>query len=402
MRAPPRAHAIFGLSGVIVGDTADAILYAGCRQGRVPRSGPTGKAWPQAADMPQINLGRTLGLAVVLASDAPLLLLDERLLVVAASDSFCAAFGIDPDTVTGQSIYALDNQQWDLPRLHSLIDATLSGAAEVEAYEVDIETSGGGLRRLVLKAQRLDYGDSLHTRMMITVVDVTDARASEKRQKSLVIDNAALLHEMQHRVANSLQIIASILMQSARKVQSKEARGHLSDAHQRVMSIATLQRHLAHSDGSAVELEPYLAQLCASIGASMIYDREQLTLTTAVDPVSVGGDMSVSIGLVVTELVINALKHAFPDGRQGHVIVGYAAKGDDWTLSVSDDGVGIPETGADSQAGLGTRIVQALAKQLGAEITVKDTAPGTRVSLVHTKAIARDVAANDPAEETAV
>jgi len=352
--------------------------------------------------MPQINLGRTLGLAVVLASDAPLLLLDERLMIVAASDSFCAAFGIDPATVTGQSIYALDHHHWDLPRLHSLIDATLAGAAEVEAYEMEVETSTGASRCVVIKAQRLDYGDREQTRMLVTVIDVTDERQNAKRHKELIHSNAELLHEMQHRVANSLQIIASILMQSARKVQSKEARGHLTDAHQRVMSIATLQRHLAHSDAGAVELEPYLAQLCASIGASMIYDREQLTLTTAVDPVSVGGDISVSIGLVVTELVINSLKHAFPDGRHGHVIVGYTAAGDDWTLSVSDDGVGIPETGEESQAGLGTRIVQALAKQLGAEITVKDTAPGTRVSLVHTKAIAREVAANDAAEEAAV
>ncbi|KQZ71519.1 histidine kinase [Sphingopyxis sp. Root214] len=355
-----------------------------------------------AADIPSINLGRTLGLAVVLASDAPLLLLDEKLAIVAASDNFCAAFGIDPHTVTGQTIYDLDYHHWDLPRLHSLIDATLSGAAEVEAYEMEIETSAGAERCVVIKAQRLDYGDIHHTRMLVTVIDVTDARASEKRQKSLVQDNAALLHEMQHRVANSLQIIASILMQSARKVQSSEARGHLSDAHQRVMSIATLQRHLAESGGGAVELEPYLAQLCASIGASMIYDREQLTLTTHVDPVSIGGDVSVSMGLVVTELVINALKHAFPGGRHGHVVVGYVAQGNDWTLSVSDDGVGMAEDAERSRAGLGTRIVQALAKQLGAEVAVENVAPGTRVSLTHTAQIARRVAANDEAHIAAV
>ncbi|OWQ92669.1 sensor histidine kinase [Sphingopyxis witflariensis] len=355
-----------------------------------------------AADNPPINLGRTLGLALVLASDAPLLLLDENLAIVAASDSFCAAFGIDPDTVTGQTIYDLDHHHWDLPRLHSLIEATLSGAAEVEAYEMEIKTSAGAVRCVVIKAQRLDYGDGLNTRMVVTVIDVTEERQNEKRHKELVHANAALLHEMQHRVANSLQIIASILMQSARKVQSDEARGHLSDAHQRVMSIATLQRHLAGSDGETVELEPYLAQLCASIGASMIFDHEQLTLTTRVDPVSISGDISVSMGLVVTELVINALKHAFPDGRPGHVVVGYAATDDDWTLSVSDDGIGMEEDPERSQAGLGTRIVQALAKQLGAEIAVEDTAPGTRVSLTRTVQIARQVAANDEAQIAAV
>jgi PAS domain S-box-containing protein len=355
-----------------------------------------------AADNPPINLGRTLGLALVLASDAPLLLLDENLAIVAASDSFCYAFGIDPETVTGQTIYDLDHHHWDLPRLHSLIDATLSGAAEVEAYEMDIKTSSGAVRRVVIKAQQLNYGDDLNTRMMVTVIDVTEERQNEKRHKELVHANAALLHEMQHRVANSLQIIASILMQSARKVQSDEARGHLSDAHQRVMSIATLQRHLAGSDGKTVELEPYLAQLCASIGASMIYDREQLTLTTRVDPVTISGDVSVSMGLVVTELVINSLKHAFPGGRDGHVVVGYAANGDDWTLSVSDDGIGIAADAEASKAGLGTRIVQALAKQLGAVIQIEDAAPGTRVSLTHTAQIARQVAADDEAEIAAV
>ena len=238
--------------------------------------------------------------------------------------------------------------------------------------------------------------------MLVTVIDVTDMRASEKRQKELVSDNTALLHEMQHRVANSLQIIASILMQSARKVQSKEARGHLSDAHQRVMSIATLQRHLAESDGGAVELEPYLAQLCASIGASMIYDREHLTLRTQVEPVSIGGDISVSIGLVVTELVINALKHAFPDGRIGHIVVGYVVSGNDWTLSVSDDGIGMIKNSKAAKAGLGTRIVQALAKQLGADISVEDCEPGTRVSLTHSAQIAGQEAGKDEMEGPAI
>ena len=165
-----------------------------------------------AADQSSINLGRTLGLAVVLASDAPLLLLDENLAIVAASDSFCDAFGIDPDQVTGQTIYDLDHHHWDLPRLRSLIDATLSGAADVEAYEMEIETSAGAVRCVVIKAQRLDYGDIHHSRMLVTVIDVTEERQNQKRHKELIHANAALLHEMQHRVANSLQIIASILM----------------------------------------------------------------------------------------------------------------------------------------------------------------------------------------------
>jgi two-component sensor histidine kinase len=118
----------------------------------------------------------------------------------------------------------------------------------------------------------------------------------------------------------------------------------------------------------------------------MIPDREKLTLAVEADEGSAAADVSVSLGLVVTELVINALKHAFPDGRSGHIVVGYRSRGPDWTLSVSDDGVGMATGTAPAKGGLGTSIVQALAKQLGAEIRVTNTDPGTSISLVRLSA----------------
>ena len=121
---------------------------------------------------------------------------------------------------------------------------------------------------------------------------------------------------MQHRVANSLQIIASVLMQSARRVQSEEARGHLQNAHRRVMSIAAVQRQLSHVQRRQRRTScTYLTQLCESLGASMIADK-RLSISVTVDDSVVEADVSVSLGLIVTELVINALKHAFPDQRR--------------------------------------------------------------------------------------
>ena len=128
---------------------------------------------------------------------------------------------------------------------------------------------------------------------------------------------------MQHRVANSLQIIASILLQSARRVQSDETRGHLQDAHSRLMSIAAVQQHLAASRLGKVELRPYLIQLCKSLGASMIHDAKVLSIEVVVDESVTDADISVSLGLIVTELVINALKHAFPGHRaRGSLLLG--------------------------------------------------------------------------------
>jgi two-component sensor histidine kinase len=325
-----------------------------------------------------------LALAVVASSTAPLLLLDGDLNVVAASDSFCRSFTIDPAEINGQEIFKLGDGEWNARRLRSLLTATLSGAVSVEAYEMDLLVTGQEPRRLMLNAQKLAYGQDAPVRLLLTVADVTDARAAAKLQDDLMREKAILLQEVQHRVANSLQIIASVILQSARKVGSDESRTYLNDAHSRVMSVAALQQQLAESRLGAVELRPYFTQLCQSIGASMIHDHELVSIDVDIDDSAVDPEISVSLGLIVTELVINCLKHAFPEHRGGKIVVGYQAHGPNWTLSVSDDGVGMPA--ADSVTpGLGTSIVEALGSQLKARVKVTGAHPGTIVSVVHTQ-----------------
>ena len=163
-----------------------------------------------------------------------------------------------------------------------------------------------------MNAHTLDYFEAESIRVVVAITDVTSQRLAEKHKDDLVREKQLLLQEIQHRVANSLQIIASVLLQSARKVQSHETRDHLRDAHNRVMSIAMLQKHLSATTVKHVALRTYFNDLCMSIGASMIGDPERLSLTTHIDNSVVDPDTSVSLGLIVTELVINSLKHAFP------------------------------------------------------------------------------------------
>lgn len=322
-------------------------------------------------------------LAVVVSSNEPLLLLSEDLKVIAASASFCRTFAIDPATVCGKRLNELGNGEWAMPKLASLLQATASGKARIEAYEIDLKRPNQKLRQLVVNACTLDDGDIDNIRLLLAVTDVTDARAETRLKDDLVRDKALLMQEVQHRVANSLQIIASVLMQSARRVQSEEVRGHLHNAHHRVMSIAALQRQLSSSGGGAVELRAYLTQLCQSLGASMIGDHDRLSIQVTVDNTAVAADFSVSLGLIVTELVINALKHAFPDERTGIILVDYRSAGTDWTLSVTDNGVGMPAGSDAPKAGLGSGIVEALARNLLGEIQVSDTDPGTAVTISH-------------------
>jgi two-component sensor histidine kinase len=331
--------------------------------------------------LPYVEAASTL--AVIASSHEPLVFLDDRLRVIAASASFCKAFAIDPAVVPGRLLSELGDGEWAIPQLASLLKATASGSATIEAYELDLVRSGREIRNLVMNANRLEDGVEAHVRLLLAISDVTDARAAAKQKDDLVREKAILLQEVQHRVANSLQIIASVLMQSARKVQSAEARGQLHDAHHRVMSIAAVQRQLATSSLDDVVLRPYFKQLCESLGASMIRDPKRLSIAVTVDDSAVTADSSVSLGLIVTELVINALKHAFPARRHGVIAVDYRSEGANWSLSVKDDGIGMPKGSEAPKPGLGTGIVEALAKQLAAEIVITQTAPGTSVSIVH-------------------
>jgi two-component sensor histidine kinase len=188
---------------------------------------------------------------------------------------------------------------------------------------------------------------------------------------------------MQHRVANSLQIIASILLLKARTVQSEEIRDHLRDAHQRVMSVATVQEQL-HASGlnENINIGSYLSKLCESLAKSMVGDRRPVSLKVEATAGAAVSDVAVSLGLIVTELVINVLKHAFPSGEAGEILVKYEAQNSGWQLSVADNGSGPNEApGEAPHTGLGTSIVEALVHQLNATVHKSSGPQGTTVTI---------------------
>ena len=324
-------------------------------------------------------LALTLAQAIIEASHAPVILLDTTLNVVSASASFCHEFEIDPAAIYGKPIFDMGTGEWDRPQLRSLLSAIESGV-QIDAYELDLRARDGAVRHLVLNAQRVDHLGIESTRILVAVADVTKRRAAEHRTAELLREKELLLREVQHRVANSLQIIAAVLLQGANAVRSEEGRAQLTDAHQRIMSVAAMERELANSKAGQVQLRPYLQKLCQSIGRSMIEGYRGIKLEVKADDSALAATSAASIGLIVTELVINALKHAFPAGRGGKILVEFQSQDSGWSLSIADDGIGT--RGGASTAGLGTSIVDALAMQLGAEIQRTDAAPGVRVSLL--------------------
>jgi chemotaxis protein methyltransferase CheR len=337
----------------------------------------------------QFEESRAFAQAIVDTVREPFLVLDQDLRVIAASRSFYSAFRVDVDDTQGRLLYALGDGQWDIPKLHLLLEKIVPEHGVMEGYEVEHDFPGLGQRTMLLNARKVFYEGGSHTTILLDIEDVTVQRALERDKDELLRQKEMLFDELQHRVANSLQIIASIILMKARSVQSEETRLHLHDAHKRVLSIAAVQKQLhASGTGGAIEITPYLTRLCETLSNSMIGGSRPISL----DVVGAGGSVTArqaeSLGLIVTELVMNALKHAFADDDvEGRVTVAYDMEGSDWTLSVSDNGVGKPKGGVTKEKpGLGTGIIKALSQQLDAVVETVAGSEGTTVSITHATA----------------
>jgi len=295
----------------------------------------------------------------------------------------------DPAHTLGRPFFALGGGQWDIPALRLLLETIIPEHRSMEGFEVEHEFPRLGRRTMLLNARLVRYEDKSKPTILLAFRDVTAQRAIEQEKQELLehterllAQQQTLLREMEHRIANSLQIIASILLLKASAVTSEETRHELRDAHQRVMSVAAVQSHLHAAEGiDEIDIEDYLRKLTAGLADSMIH--QGIDLEVKADPGTLASSVAVSLGLIVTELVINAVKYAFPTARTGALIlVQFEFDGKDWKLSVSDNGTGrLGSPAPRKPGGLGTAIVSALARQLEAQTHEASGPEGLRVEV---------------------
>jgi two-component sensor histidine kinase len=207
-------------------------------------------------------------------------------------------------------------------------------------------------------------------------------RQRNERQLRMALDRQqVLLNEINHRVKNSLQIVAAMLQLQANAADDDLIRAHLTEASGRVSAIGRAYERLSHdANVESINLGPYLQQVCAdAVGAyRCILDFD------AAPGIELDPDRAISLALIVNELVTNAVKHALSDRSNGHIWVRLSRQDENSALiSVRDDGVGLP-AGFDltKSRGLGMRIIAALAKQLGASITQHGGVDGTEFALL--------------------
>jgi len=207
-----------------------------------------------------------------------------------------------------------------------------------------------------------------------------EVHASRDRFAALAAERELLLREVNHRVGNSLQIIASLLHLQANSTTQEDVKAALTNAMGRVAAVAQVHRRLYTShDLKTVLLNQYLGALLEDLRRSA--EGEKMSrLTLNAEPIEIDPDRAVAIGIIVNELVMNAVKYAYPDGS-GPIHVELKPEGDDLQLSITDNGVGLSAEADPRGTGMGQRIVSAMASKLEADVERDAAHSGTRIVL---------------------
>jgi PAS domain S-box-containing protein len=334
---------------------------------------------------------QALAMAIVDTLPEPFVVLDDKLNMLAGSRCFYEIFKEDPEKAHGRSLFELSDGQWDVPGLRALLKAVVPTQTALKDFEFEREFGETGKRTIQLNAMPIRDDSGAGRMILLALKDITDRREIElekhrllEHTENLLEQQGTLLREMRHRIANSLQIIASILLLKARTVASEETKSELRAAHQRVMSVASVQSHLHASPGiEQIEMRPYLTKLSSGLASSMVGPKQLITVTVAASAGKLPSSQAVSIGLIVTELIMNAIKYAFPvDRSSARIRITFEMTKADWKLTVADNGSGRQQAEASSTStGLGTALIAALAKQLDAQVSETSSATGLAVEI---------------------
>ncbi|MEO5760342.1 MAG: CHASE3 domain-containing protein [Mesorhizobium sp.] len=272
-------------------------------------------------------------------------------------------------------------------------DRLTSGVAEQRANSgwLRLVSAIGGLVIVAVVAGAA-YGAARYTRELRETRDEVNElnSALEQRVATRTQDLAkardraeVLLSEVNHRVANSLALVSSLVNLQSKAVADRASKDALAETQDRIFAISLVHRRLyGSSDVRSVALDEYLTGLLDHLRTSLRSQVHGVSLSYEVDPIELETDTSINLGVVVTELVTNAFKYAYPDGV-GEIRVRLARLTDEQAeLVVEDDGVGRAEGAPAKGTGVGSRIINAMCVSLGAKIEYRNLAPGTAAHLV--------------------
>jgi two-component sensor histidine kinase len=243
-----------------------------------------------------------------------------------------------------------------------------------------------GAADYIVKSLGEDFFDLLANTFQQTLDQVRLRSAKEAAEEELRASNArleALLKEVNHRVANSLQLVSAFLHMQATVLRDKAAKNALLETQQRIQAIAQVHRRLYSSDDvEYVAMDDYLRALVSELEQSWSA-AAPVRLSLSAERIKLKSDRAVSLGVIVNELVSNACKYAYPSGTEGEVRISFRPEQPgQFMLCVEDDGDGLPADGSIRGTGLGTKLVHAMAASLQGELRFDTDHKGVRAIVI--------------------
>jgi PAS domain S-box-containing protein len=211
--------------------------------------------------------------------------------------------------------------------------------------------------------------------VVCAALNITERKLAEQRLRASLDEKEVLLKEVHHRVKNNLQIISSLLALQARETADPDAHRMFEDSQGRIRSMALIHEQLYQSgELSRIDFSEYVQRLCSHLADSSGVLNGRAVLRIDVAPTPLPLFLAIPCGMILNELVSNALKHAFPEDRQGQIFVGFDIEGESYRLTVRDNGVGIAGRSSTPNTGsLGLKVVEALVGQLGGSLTCQNS-----------------------------
>ena len=326
-------------------------------------------------------LGRILDLA-----DDAIISVDRNQKIIFFNQGAERIFGYTSEEAAGQSLDLLMPARLAQTHRHHVRSF---GESEVTARRMGERRDIQGRRKngeefpAEASISKIDVdGETMYT---VILRDVTQRMINEEKIRASLREKEALLKEIHHRVKNNLQVVSSLLGLQSRTINDPGVRKMFQESQNRVHSMALLHESLYQSDNlSQIDFPAYIRQLADYLFRCYGMTAEgRVSLRTELDELSLTLDAAVPCGLIINELVSNALKYAFPEGREGEIHIGLHGEPNSMArLVIADNGIGLHgDVDWSTTRSLGLRLVRSLAMQLGAKLEVKSQA-GTEVQLM--------------------
>ena len=315
------------------------------------------------------------------SADIGMCLTDINRKFVKVNKAYCRTYGYTEDELVGFEFTKV------LPEhlreyASSLHDRYLRYETEESAGEWQVKCKDGSIKDIYVTAARM-HSRSGQIFKVTTVADITEKKRYTQKLESILAEKEQLVREVHHRVKNNLNIVSGLLYMQAEKVEDQpQVYGLFTESINRIRTLSFIHEKLYKRDNLAcIDLKDYLQSLASNIINTFNSTKENVRLEMQLAAVEIDIDRCISCGLIVNEVLSNAFKHAFPEGRDGLISLTLKQENDTLFLEIRDNGIGLPEDfRIESSGTLGMQLIHNLSRQLKAALEISASS-GTAFSI---------------------